>query len=1119
MPDDEVRLRVTGDASQFVQSVRDGVEEVDQAVASAPIEIPVSTEEAQAAVAALDSKIQAVSADVDDFANRTTYGGGKFGSALSSAAFRARAALDDLQSSIDQMRESGGIVPPEQLSRLDELSAKYEEAVAKSQDLSVTQREVRQSITGTTSAFEDLSVKLDQIKEKVAPDSGLGSLSPIADRATAALDRLTAAADNGGRGVQRYGAVARVALDQVRAAIEQQRASGGPVPPEWEARLKSLEAELESSLAKYGRVKLAILEQQDAMRGAAVQAGAYRGAVGSLHEAVIVEFPEMAQQIFAAMAAMRTFEQSYQGTRRLIEELKTKAGVDIDAVVQETLTASIRILDDVGRAEGIIPTAFDQAKNSAHALGTELGNTGEGIERAGAEWDKFSASLREGFLQAAASEALFLDFLGKIKDSEAPAKLQKDLLGLLSVVDEMARDDRGIMKFYKTTKAALQDLAGTPAFDEFVKQVQRVEEVLDRFGPLIEKGLSGKELEDFRARVATFRKNVVAELDGMPEYAQAKMRQLLEAFGVHTPVEIAKAVKALKDFEVALGPLGSVTKEQADKVVAEARKILAEIALLPKGQRDAEAAITRSLQSTVASYGKFTSEYAKYQDEQAKAAAKTTAEEKKQFEERERNLLKFFQDIDSIAKKDAGGGKDAEALKKSIDAAKSELGGILSKPLLDPQDINRAQELQKQISGLRKDLAALGPSATAGGAGVQRMAQISDSALQSIRDKILDTVANSKAFADTWAKLTPQVQGDLKALVSNFVELLSSGKVTTGQVSDFAEAFARMAGTAGAAGDQMVSKFRAMTDSSQQVKVAFDGLDKGAQTAASGLKTATDASGPAADGMKQVAAAAGQAQNAAAGTGGGYIKLHDATKQLTNAQGELLPNFVAVVNAADKATAGTLSYGGVTADVGKQSEAAAGGIMKVGDQVIRIGGAAKDAQPHIEKTATDTKDLGTNAEKTATSVKDAGTAAKDASAPISQLGEAEKKAGADAHQGAAGIAESGKAAADSVAPTAALVAQLAKLPDLKLPAYWHDIAEGLTDSVKGFQDANVAVGILVATISGDLSKLKDFVIVLKDVRAEARGLRADIAAQNVVMREAVQLCNALTACQKEAAKA
>lgn len=1130
---DEVRLRVTGDAGPFVQAVKDGVTQAEEVLGGAPHEIPVSTEEAQAAVAALDAKIKVVAADVEDFASRTVTSSDNFGSGIVRAAQDAKLGLDSLLESVAEMRANGDPVSPEAIAKLEALAAVYEITVVAAGEVVAAQQEVSASIKESAAAAAE------------AGQVAATALETAYAEAAAAVENFAAKAES--RTGERAMNNATLAIRRYQAALEEARASGGLVTPEQEGALDVFGAGVQSSTAKLAGYKTQLIETKEVLKQAQFEAGNFKGALGGMDgilSAISPALGSLSIQLFALYGSFLLAKQGFEVLDKFAAE-EAVAFVEADRGVTDAQLRQAAAAELVAKANAEALNSTEQLGFATDEMNVASASATDSIEAQLAALQRLDAAAKAK-KNLSSEEAAFIEDNAKLEIAAIDQRLETATFAndaerqqMVAAREEMVRlvaaySSAGLAARKKAddTKALREEIdklitSTIGSREEAARQSTAFLDSIQRLGGIsnLTKEASeslvsaGEKIEgEYRRLGLAVPEALRAAVDALKKQAD-DFAAVLKRLGVASQETVEASARDLQQYAAAVESSGKVTRAEADLIVASVKKIEAEFLKLPASQRVGSDATIAELKKLGAAYESFTSEYAKKQEEQARAAAKTTAEEKKQFEERERNLLKFLQDLDTIAKKDAGGGKERESVQKNLDAAKQELSGLAAKPFLSPDDENRAEALHKEISQLQKDLTNLGPAATSSGSGFQRMALVSAAALKDIRDKIEDTIGNSKAFAETWSKLTPQVQGDLKALVTNFVELISTGKATTGQVADFAEAFARLAGTAGAAGDQMVSKFRAMTDSSQQVKVAFDGLDKGAQTAASGLKTATDASGPAADGMKQVAAAAGQARNAAAGTGGGYIKLHDATKQLTNAQGELLPNFVAVVNAADKATAGTLSYGGVTADVGKQSETAAGGIMKVGDQVIRIGGAVKDAQPHIEKTATDTKDLGTNAEKTATSVKDAGTAAKDASAPISQLGEAEKKAGADAHQGAAGIAESGKAAADSVAPTAALVAQLAKLPDLKLPAYWHDIAQGLTDSVKGFQDANVAVGILVATISGDLPKLKDFVAVLKDVRAEARGLTTDIAAQNVVMREAVQLCNALTACQKEAAKA
>lgn len=96
---------------------------------------------------------------------------------------------------------------------------------------------------------------------------------------------------------------------------------------------------------------------------------------------------------------------------------------------------------------------------------------------------------------------------------------------------------------------------------------------------------------------------VVASLEVMEAKYRSAGEVALLAFGVQTPDALRRSAESVVALAAAFGPLGTVTKEEAEKVAGEAGKILGEIGLLPPAQRAAVKDIEGSLVDLVVKYG------------------------------------------------------------------------------------------------------------------------------------------------------------------------------------------------------------------------------------------------------------------------------------------------------------------------------------------------------------------------------------------------------------------------------------------------------------------------------------------------------------------------------------
>lgn len=301
-------------------------------------------------------------------------------------------------------------------------------------------------------------------------------------------------------------------------------------------------------------------------------------------------------------------------------------------------------------------------------------------------------------------------------------------------------------------------------------------------------------------------------------------------FGLSTPGEIQRSVESLQTLAESFGPLGHVSREQAEKVRDSALQIQGAIALLPPEQRAAVVDQIASLQRLVDKYG--------FAAQKQQAFARDTAAAFKEVTEIiSASLDSFLQKVDEVKRASiaAGKGGDLEGLKKEVvDLQRASAGGLLTQ---DQQNrLNEVTDLLHDQGVAVSDLTdATGEQRTVNGQLV-----ISQEAVDSSLHDLLGSLFQSR---DAWNALGTDARASIESQVSALQEAGRSGFATEGYIRSAFAAINDVFTAAGQGTTDLSLRLAETTDGTLDLRSAFAALDYATAAAAgsqAGLGAAQD---------------------------------------------------------------------------------------------------------------------------------------------------------------------------------------------------------------------------------------------------------------------------------------
>lgn len=361
-------------------------------------------------------------------------------------------------------------------------------------------------------------------------------------------------------------------------------------------------------------------------------------------------------------------------------------------------------------AKVLAPVLDRETVKALQVLEVQLTSSAAAAERHSGSLKATGAAAKEG----AAGVAILADEEGKLalSNEEASRARLTQIDELVRVTDQAGRAAEQSAKLaegQRETALATEGSAGAvrDLGDGFVEVVGLADGAGEEISDLARYARDmGQAADEAGPKV----QRQLIEIKGKAEEAADAVGTRLapevrKAFGIDTPEAIGRSVEMLERYREEAGKAGSSTKEQAELIVAEAKKILEAIALLPAGQRQALAEQSAALRKYVEEYGAaaqsqkaYTGEVSKAEEEAAKRAEalyKERAEAIKKFKE---GTVGEFRDL--IAKlEEASKSKADPKSAESLESLRAELEALQGKGQLDLVEQSRLD----QLPGLIRD--------------------------------------------------------------------------------------------------------------------------------------------------------------------------------------------------------------------------------------------------------------------------------------------------------------------------------------------------------------------------------------------------------------------------------
>jgi hypothetical protein len=762
-----------------------------------------------------------------------------------------------------------------------------------------------QRLRETSQQVADLRKQLSGIPDAVEP------INPALEEAEQAARNFSASVEKGGRGAERQLGRVGVAIDDLEEEIRRLRGAGQPVA-DLEARLARLRSEAVRDTLQLGRLRAATRDAGDAMKVATIRAGEFEGQLGSLEAILSIASPGLggfASKLVAIVGAIELVLLVGKQAKEVIDKIGKAAGEayarQLEQAIEESdrlSGASVRLAENLRNV--LSKEGYDIAADSLADLLVKDAEFQRRLIERRSESDELAKAITG---DAKALRDSTQSVLAGIREVQEGRNLtaQQAKLALAALDQEIG----GYERLGKAAPAALTEarksfvlLARTEA-DAHAEH----ERFLTDFGVRTQNDFfeSAKKIRDFNLeaqisgevtpaaalkiiaavdeiraaqkllpedqRIATA--GVLASLEEMQEGYRETASVALAAFGVQTPDAVRRSAEAVSALAAAYGPLGEINKEQAEKIKAEALKILESIALLPKAQQAAVADVTGSLVKLVTEYGTAAAK-------QREFALDVEAFEKESLERRKAAIASFSETLGSGLSALIQQLRDVDAASKGVgstdtSALRDELSGLEKAadqgPISQDQQ-NRINEIRDALieagDGAARFAGGLEDAADEGGRVVATSAQV---------DAVLREVIGSlQGNAEGWRELGIEQRVALETLLGN----LQQAGVEGGATAEVLESsLAGVRNVLQGAGLDTATLDQALGDlSSGTVNLgrAFSDLDN---KISANEKAFNDFTGKAVDGSKKTTLGVNDIQKSAKGAAEKIHELGTTTKQ------------------------------------------------------------------------------------------------------------------------------------------------------------------------------------------------------------------------------------------------
>jgi len=671
--------------------------------------------------------------------------------------------------------------------------------------------------------------------------------------AEGAVERFEVKAVGGSKRIAQPMTAARVAVIQLKEAIASLGPESGESVEILEGRLRQLEARIDSGSEAWGRFRAQARITSIELKEAAIAAGAAHGSIDDLVDGSLAKFPRMEKAVFSAVSALTVLQLAYSETRHLVEKIKDIGGPDIDEGIQRGVIwlleettlqhkADLALLDDKAHL-----LALDRLLAAHQAELTEAKITY--VHTIESETKALEA-LEEYHQSAQVIGRQFVETI--LQSSEAVDKERRALELGLPILRE-----RGVFT------AASSDL--------IISRLNAEIEAMKRLGE------STSELEKVR--------------DG---FEQMSRKLKLEA-----------ETDGLRKFADQVAASGRVTTELADKIAAEATKIVKAIRELPPEEQKAMQERLSYLERLRDGYDKFTSAHAallKKQEENARKEAEAEAQILKRREDQTRTFLESLRGL--LAKPLTGpsitGGDDHA---KALADAKAELAALQKKSgegFVSGDELNRMGELQDKIAQLGAEFGSLTHATHSASSEQAGFGAAGQAAAEKAREALVTLLGKSEEFSAALKAMSPAMRAELLQISEGFLSDLGGGLVKGEEdIAAFVGRFTGILQASGAVsskfGVEMAAAFGQGTSSLEALFNAASGMSSGLQDAQGEITILRTSMGEFVAGAaettettKQATAATVDHNAASQEATTGYIRRSAGAKEVTAAVAEMI---------------------------------------------------------------------------------------------------------------------------------------------------------------------------------------------------------------------------------------
>lgn len=923
--DSNVNLEVTASTDQAearLASVEAKMEAVKATASEAGGEFPVEVDQAEANLAAVAAKAEEVRAEILT-PSFVEIDAGPAIEALRSVA-EAEAVLAEAGGAVKLAEPLEAVVPAAQPA--EEAILSLAEEIAKLREAAVA------SGAAGVKSFEGLALAAGEAEASVAHFEARARSSP--------------------RGAALAYAEATVQVKLLREAIAEVGAAGGDTAP-LEAAVRRLEARMEEATARAGRMRAAFVDARQEMNAAARAAGEFEGQMGGLRGMLTNISPglgKVAGNLEAMYFGMAVVQQILGEVAHGLSEMAVGLGLSDEKgkEFEEGLKAHFSLNPITHFMFGFHQAKKDQVEGYEE-LTTKATEWGISVEKAASALGAFAQG--GPLLGIANLNALLSD--GERLANEEAANLRK-MLEASGVKDTAKMKLEELRKKFEELRQE-ERLAGQES-RAFAESIDSTSQAVDKSRIALDKGiallLKSGPLTAASAQIVIDKLN--AQIEAMRRLGEStsSLEQVRDAFEkMGRALKIDEAIADLQRFSATVSTSGHVTKEQADKITAEGKRIVEAIRELPTAEQEAMQKRLAFLEKLLAGYEKFTTEHAKLLAKQAAEAKKEADAELAEMKRREDATRTFLDTIRGLLSKPLSPMK-ASVDTKDVAAARAELADLEKKSsggYVSGDDLNRMEELKAKLADVGEIFGNVGRQARASGKEEQSFGAEGEAAAAKAREALVTLLGKSSEFGDALKAMTPEMRDSLRQLAEGFISDLGGGLVKgQADVSAFVDRFVGLLQSSGAVsskfGAEMAAAFGQGTDSLDRLFGAASGLQSGLDAAGQstivtihGVEQLVTAADAATASTTAAADATAKSTEASQEATTGYIRAAEAAKGLS--KDGLVPlkqDYVDIVNHVKDAADATVKLVTVNKDAAEGVKDLASGLQPLPEQVNAV---------------------------------------------------------------------------------------------------------------------------------------------------------------------------------------